>query len=191
MNRRMMAIGMAAALLGGVTAQAECSCTNCTCAKPAYEKPDSPSCRVSKMPFRLGIAGYTFSAKSLEETLATMKRIDCHYLCIKPKLIDYGKGAEAPIAEYKAKCAEYGVECLAAGPLYYDNEETARKLFEFAKAYGLKTVVVVPYEDNPKWKKGMPWREKRLESDKMVDVLEKLVKEFDIRAAIQIGRAHV
>ena len=188
MNKMLIPM-VAAALAGCATApeaeKSACACKTCTCAaKPAYEKPDSPSCRVSKMPFKIGIAGYTFCRKSLDETLAAMKRMDVHYLCIKPNFIDYLKGAEAPIAEYKAKLAAAGVESLAAGPLYYDKEEDARKLFEFAKAYGMKTVVVVPFEMNPKWKKGMPGREMRLESDKMLDVLDKLVKEFDICAAI-------
>ena len=185
-----MLIPMVAAVLAGCATAPEaekpaCACKTCTCAaKPAYVKPDSPSCRVSKMPFKLGIAGYTFRKLTLDGALAAMKRTDVHYLCIKPNFIDYLKGAEAPIAEYKAKLAAAGVESLAAGPLYYDKEEDARKLFEFAKAYGMKTVVVVPYEMNPNWKKGMPGREMRLESDKMLDVLDKLVKEFDICAAI-------
>ena len=160
-----------------------CACKS-ACKPCAYAKAESPSLRTSKMPFKIGFAGYTFNKKTLDETLAIMKRIDAHYLCIKPNFIDYKLGAAAPIADFKAKCAAAGVECLAAGPLYFDKEEDARKLFEFAKAYGLKTVVVVPFETNPKWKPDMPAREKRLESDKMVDVLEKLCKEFDICAAI-------
>ncbi len=180
---------------GDCAKPAACTCKTCACkpcqcakqgacAKPACVKKPSPSIRQSNLPYKLGFAGYTFTRKTIDETLAIMQRIDAHYLCIKPNFIDYMKGAEAPIAEFKAKCAAAGVECLGAGPLYYDNEADARKIFEFAKAYGIKMVVVVPFENNPKWKKGMPGREKRLESDRMIDVLEKLCKEFDICAAI-------
>ena len=190
---KKLIIGLAgAAIAVGCTTSDCCSCKKpacactpaCKCGEKAYVKAESPSLRASKLPFKLGFAGYTFYKDTTDSVLAKLKRIDCHYLCIKPNFIDYMQGANAPIAEFKAKCAAAGVECLGAGPLYYDKEEDARKIFEFAKAYGIKTVVVVPFEYNPAWKKGMPERERRLESDKMVDVLEKLCKEYDICAAI-------
>ena len=127
------------------------------------------------VPYKLGMAGFTFSKQSLDKALDTMKKIDCHYLCIKNQHCNYNKGADAPIAEFKEKCAASGVQCLAAGPLYFDNEKDARKFFEFAKAYGIKTVTVVPFEKNGK---------KKVESEKSLDILEKLVKEFDIKAGI-------
>ena len=150
--------------------------------KTAYVKAESPSIRASNLPFKIGFAGYTFNRMDADATLATLKRIDAHYLCVKPNFIDYLQGADAPIAAFKAKCAAAGVECLAAGPLYFKDEASARKLFEFAKAYGMKTVVVVPYGVKP----GAvdQWGANRFESDEMLDVLDRLVKEFDIRAAI-------
>ena len=148
----------------------------------AYVKPESPSIRKSSLPYKLGFAGYTFNKLDADATLAILKRIDCHYLCIKPNFIDYMKGAEAPIAEFKAKCAAAGVECLGAGPLYFTDEASARKIFEFAKVYGMKTVVVVPYGVKPGAKD--QWGANRFESDEMLDVLDRLVKEFDICAAI-------
>ena len=150
--------------------------------KTAYVKAESLSLRASNLPFKIGFAGYTFNRMDADATLATLKRIDAHYLCIKPNFIDYMQGADAPIAAFKAKCAAAGVECLAAGPLYFKDEASARKLFEFAKAYGMKTVVVVPYGIKP----GVvdQWGADRFESDEMLDVLDRLVKEFDIRAAI-------
>jgi sugar phosphate isomerase/epimerase len=134
---------------------------------------------VAAVPYKLGIAGYTFSRQDADKSLATMKKIDCRYLCIKNQHCDYNKGAAAPIAEFKAKCAAAGVECVAAGPLYFDNEETARKFFEFAKAYGIKTVSVVPYTG-----KKVNGKMKKFESEESLDILEKLVKEFDIKAGI-------
>lgn len=148
-----------------------------------YVKPDSPSCRASKMPFKLGIAGYTYHQKSIDEALAAMKRMDVHYLCVKDFHFNYlADKTDEEIAAFKDKCASFGVECLAAGPQYFKDEATARKLFEFAKRYGMKTVVVVPYGVE----KGKPdeWGPQRYESEEMLDVLDKLVKEFDIKAAI-------
>ena len=131
------------------------------------------------VPFKLGIAGFTFSKQSLDKALATMKKIDCRYLCIKNQHCDYTKGADAPIAEFRKKCAKAGVQCLAAGPLYFDNEPDARKFFEFAKAYGITTVTVVPYSN-----KKVNGKTKKCESEETLDILEKLVKEFDIKAGI-------
>ena len=180
MNRSMIILAMAASVVGCATVF-EKPAEKPAEAKP-YVKPASPSCRASKLPFKLGIAGYTYHRQPVGRMLAAMQRMDVHYLCIKDFHLDYTKGADAPIAAFKEQCAAAGVECLAAGPLYYKDEATARKLFEFAKAYGLKTVVVVPYEVKPG--AADTWGPNRLESDAMLDVLEKLVKEFDIRAAI-------
>jgi sugar phosphate isomerase/epimerase len=134
----------------------------------------------AEVPYKLGIAGFTFTRDSLDKSLQIMKSIDCHYLCIKDKHCDYRKGAAAPIAEFKQKCAKAGVQCVAAGPLYFDNEPAARKFFEFAKAYGIKTVTVVPFSN----KKNAKGKMKKCESEESLDILEKLVKEFDINAGI-------
>ena len=45
------------------------------------------------VPYKLGIAGYTFCKKNLDESLAIMKAIDCHYLCIKDFHLGYGADA--------------------------------------------------------------------------------------------------
>jgi hypothetical protein len=54
----------------------------------------------AQVPFKLGIAGYTFCRQSLTNALATMKKIDCHYLCHKDFMLPYNASAEA-IAEFK------------------------------------------------------------------------------------------
>ena len=150
--------------------------------KPApYVKPESPSCRASALPYKLGIAGFTFRKKSLDETLAAMKRMDCHYLCIKDFHLPLDAD-DATIAAFKAKCAAAGVECRAIGPLYFKEEGPARKLFEQAKKLGIRTVVVVPYGVKAGEKDA--WGPNRFEDEKALDILEKLVKEYDIRAAI-------
>ena len=149
--------------------------------KPQYIKPESPSCRVSALPYKLGIAGFTYHRKSLDETLAAMKRMDCHYLCIKDFHLSLDAD-DAAIAAFRAKCAAAGVECRAIGPLYFDTEEPARKLFEQAKKLGIKTVVVVPFGIDESKKDN--WSGSRFESEKALDILEKLVKEYDIKAAI-------
>lgn len=146
----------------------------------------------AQVPFKLGIAGYTFCRQSLTNALATMKKIDCHYLCHKDFMLPYNASAEA-IAEFKAKVANAGVECVATGPLYATDEAVVREQFEFAKRYGMKVVVGVPYDwdariknitDNKERAKLVEPRKWRVESDRVLDFIEKMVKEYDICYAI-------
>ena len=137
----------------------------------------SPSCCESKLPFKLGIAGYTYhKAGNVEKVAEAMQTYDCHYLCHKDFLLPYDAD-DAAIAAYKTTLANYGIGTLATGPVYMSDGETARKVFAFAKRFGLKTVVGVPYDMDKDGKT-------HVESDRMLDVVEKLVKEYDIRYAI-------
>jgi sugar phosphate isomerase/epimerase len=135
----------------------------------------------AEVPFKIGIAGYTFCKKPLKDSLAIMQKIDCHYLCHKDFFLKYDAN-DKEIAAYKEKISRFGVKTLATGPLYAKDEATARAQFEFAKRLGIKILVGVPYEV----KKGAKdtWGANRLESDKMLDIIEKLVKEYDMYYAI-------
>jgi sugar phosphate isomerase/epimerase len=133
------------------------------------------------VPFEIGIAGYTFYKKSLDESLTIMRKIDCRYLCHKDFFLKYD-ASDAEIAAYLDKTSKYGVKTLATGPLYAKDEATVRAQFEFARKLGVKILVGVPYEV----KKGAKdaWGPNRIESDAMLDIIEKLVKEYDMYYAI-------
>ena len=133
------------------------------------------------VPFKIGIAGYTFYKKSLDESLTIMRKIDCRYLCHKDFFLKYD-ASDAEIAAYLDKTSKYGVKTLATGPLYAKDEATVRAQFEFARKLGVKILVGVPYEV----KKGAKdaWGPNRIESDAMLDIIEKLVKEYDMYYAI-------
>ena len=76
--------------------------------------------------------------------------------------------------------AKAGVTPYAAGPLYTKTNDAVRRFFEYAKRFGFKTVVGVPYkpgDEKDKWNK-------RLGSREQLEYIDKLVKEFDIRYAI-------
>ena len=144
------------------------------------------------VPFRLGVAGHTFHSVGVDRGLEIMKAIDCHVLCHKPEFLPYS-ASSAEIAEYKAKLAAAGVETVATGPLYSDNEKEIREQFEFAKRFGLKVVVGVPFDVNPKIKgvtdeeaklSILPPEEWCIESDRVLDIVDRLVKEYDICYAI-------
>ena len=164
-------LGGALAVGGGVLAAGGCACP-----------PSAASACAGRIKFKLGIARYTFWKVGLEKALVIMREIDCHYLGLKEGSIGYD-ASDAEIAAYKAKLAAFGVETLSAGPEYFKTADQARALFAFAKRWGMKYVSVVPYAVCPgredKW-----GPDNREESEEMLDVLESLVREYDIKAAI-------
>lgn len=133
----------------------------------------------AEVPYKLGMAGYTYCKQSLDQCLEAMKRMDVHYLCVKDFHLPYNSTDEQ-IAAFKAKCAKYGVTPYALGPLYAKDASKLRPYFEFARRMGVKTVVGVPYEpgdEKDSWNK-------RKGSRKLLEEVDRLVKEFDIRYAI-------
>ena len=173
-----------------------CACKKADACKPAAAKPccekkaveakpvyvafeDTAGQREWKMPFKLGLAGYTMNKKSIDETLEIMRSLDLHYLCVKDFHLKY-TASDEEIAAFKAKCAKYGVTGYGLGPLYTKTNEAVRKYFEFAKRFGAKTIVGVPYDPadaKDSWNK-------RKGSRKQLEYIDKLVKEFDIKYAI-------
>jgi len=159
--------------------------------RPVRRAP-SPSCLASNMPYKIGVARYTMCERTIDEALGILQDIDCHYMGLMEDGIGYD-ATDAEIAAYKAKCAVAGVKVVSAGPLYFSTEEQLRKCCEFAKRYGMKYISVVPFKWHPKVAnitdrderaKVLAPSEWRHESDKMMDVLEKCVKEYDLRAAV-------
>lgn len=154
------------------------------------------ACAVSAAaPFELGIARYTFRSYKLDDALKLLQDIDCHQMGLIENTIARD-ASDAEIKAYKEKLSKYGVELVTAGPLYCSDEKEIRELFEFAKRYGLKSVSVVPYELHPKIAaakteaerakamKEVPARSHRIESDRAMDIVEKYVKLYDIKAAV-------
>ena len=132
----------------------------------------------AEVPYEIGIARFTMHKKGYAKTLEFMQAMDCHQLgFIEGSLARDASAAE--IASFKENAAKYGVEIVTAGPLYCSGEEEVAALFKFAKNYGLKSVSVVPFE-----LKTIDGQETRVESDAMLDVVEKYVKEYDIKACV-------
>ena len=190
MRVETMLIASVASVLAGCCCVDGDKCGADCSAKPA--RPPSPSCKVSKTPYKLGVARYTMNKHTLDRTLEILQDIDCHYMGLLERSISR-EATDEQIADYKAKCAKFGVEVVSLGPLYYSTEEELAAACKFAKRYGMKYISVVPFEWNPKIagiedaeerKKICPPREWRLESDKMMDLLEKYCIEYDLKAAV-------
>lgn len=129
----------------------------------------------AEVPYKLGVAGYSFHRKTLDESLEIMRKVGVHYLCVKDFHLKYDSD-DATIAAFKEKCARHGVIPYALGPLYTGKVSELRPYFAFAKRMGVKVVVGVPFDQE----KGKP----RVSSRKQLEEVDKLVKEFDIRYAI-------
>ena len=138
--------------------------------------------KCKKVPFKLGVAGYTYNKFSIDETLAFLERLDVHYLCIKNFHLPFDS-TPAQIAEFKKKCADHGVTGYGVGPIYMASNEEAKKAFDYAAAIGVKTVVAVPTEEK-EMEVGGKKKKVRFHSRARCEYLAGLCKEYDMRIAI-------
>ena len=181
--KKLICLSALVALVGSVSAadakKPACTCEKCPCKSAYVVFEDTTGQREWKMPFQLGLAGYTMHKKSLDETLEIMQSLDLHFLCVKDFHLKY-TATDAEIAAFKEKCAKYGVTGYGLGPLYTKDNAAVRAYFEFAKRFGTKVIVGVPYDPTDakdSWGK-------RKGSRKQLEYIDTLVKEFDIKYAI-------
>ena len=138
--------------------------------------------KCKKVPFKLGVAGYTYNKFSIDETLAFLEKLDVHYLCIKNFHLPFDS-TPAQIAEFKKKCADHGVTGYGVGPIYMASNEEAKKAFDYAAAIGVKTIVSVPTEQKEMEVDGKK-KKVRFHSRARCEYLAGLCKEYDMRIAI-------
>ncbi|MFC3197955.1 sugar phosphate isomerase/epimerase family protein [Parapedobacter deserti] len=98
--------------------------------------------------FELGVAGYSFVHFSLDESLAMMKRLNVHYLCIKDFHLPF-KSSDSEIRAFHEKLAQSGVTGYAVGPIYMTKSKTEiDNAFEYAKRVGVKLIVGIPNKED-------------------------------------------
>jgi sugar phosphate isomerase/epimerase len=113
---------------------------------------------------KVGVATYTFSRVPLEKTLKDIKQVGVHYASIKEAHMPLKSTAEQRKAVVK-KFKEAGITPLSCGNISMKNESDARNAFEYARDAGIPTIVCSPQPE-------------------LLPLLDKLVKEFDIKLAI-------
>lgn len=116
--------------------------------------------------FKIGMAGYTFLKFDLDKALATMKRADVHYLCIKDFHLPMAS-TDVQIAEFQAKLKANGVTGYAVGPIYMKSEADIDNAFAYAKRVGVKLIIGVPNYD-------------------LLPYVDKKVKEYGFNFAIHL-----
>lgn len=116
---------------------------------------------------KIGVATYTFREWPIEETIKGLQRADVKYISIKnvKNHIDLSHTPE----ERKARAKMFrdaGMIPLSVGNVSMRSGEAGiRQAFEFAKEVGVPTIVCAPSPD-------------------AIPILDKMVKEFDIKLAI-------
>jgi len=116
---------------------------------------------------KVGVATYTLRALPIEEAIQGVKRVGLKYVSIKnvKNHIDLSHSAE----ERKRRAQMFrdaGITPLSVGNVSMRNgEPEIREVFQFARDVGVSTIVCAPTQD-------------------LIPILDKLVKEFDIKLAI-------
>ena len=114
---------------------------------------------------KVGVASYTLRTMPREAAIKAIQRVGLHYVSIKDSHLPMKSTAE----ERKAAAEQFkaaGILPLSCGNVGMENNEAnIRAAFEYARDTGLPTIVCSPHPDS-------------------FEILDKMVKEFDIRLAI-------
>ncbi len=116
-------------------------------------------------PFRLGIATYTYGSFDRAATIKYILEAQVKQISIKEFHAKYVSTPEE-LAQAKKDFADAGIQLVSGGNISLTKDlADMRKMFDYAKALGLPMIVCAPSHEN-------------------IDNLEKLIKEYNIKAAI-------
>lgn len=162
--KRGIALGLFSLLLSGSLLADSCECGTCSCLGKV---------RIQKIP--MAMQCWTFREFTFLETLDKIKELGIEYVEAYPgqplskDMPDVQMGPDLTGEQQqwvKDELNKRGLRLTALGVIHFDNtEEATRKVFAFAKAMGIPTVVIEPQYDD-------------------LSLIEQMVKEYDIKAAI-------
>jgi inosose dehydratase len=116
-------------------------------------------------PFRIGLQSYTFREFPIDKVLDIAQSLGIETLDLTRIHYDFRSNDEQ-IAAIKKQIAAHDLVLLSSGVHAFGKDHEANKrLFDFAKRAGIRTLTADPTED-------------------AIDSLEKLVAEYDVRIAI-------
>jgi len=115
---------------------------------------------------KMGIASYSFRQLPLDACVKGIQRVQLHWVSIKDAHLKMNTSTEERKAVAQ-KFRDAGITPISCGVVYMkkNDEATVRNAFEYARDIGVKTIVAGPEPD-------------------ALQLVEKLVKEFDIKIAI-------
>lgn len=115
---------------------------------------------------KLGVCTYSFREFQRKLTISMIKQLQVHYVSVKDFHIPFDV-TEAEAAKAKAEFAKAGLKIMSGGNVSLQDEDPAvlKRRFDYARMCGMPMMVCAP-------------------THKTLDTIEKLVKEYDIKAAI-------
>jgi sugar phosphate isomerase/epimerase len=115
---------------------------------------------------KLGIASFSLAKSPIEEVIAVLKKLEINGVALYKIHAPWADGTPEECKAVVQKFADAGITVTSTGVIEFTNEEAAaRKAFENVRAGGLKTLCGRPTVD-------------------ALPLVEKLVKEYDIKVAI-------
>ena len=121
---------------------------------------------------RMGIQSYSLRHFSFAEAIERVERLGLQHVELYPGHLDHGKVSTRELSDAKKTMRDHGIEPDAYGVTGFTADEAAaRKVFEFAKALGLRSISADPKPDS-------------------FDVLDRLVEEYGIPIAIHNHGPH-
>jgi len=114
--------------------------------------------------FELGMASYTLREFKLDDTLAMTRRVGLKYICFKSMHLELDS-TPAQIRDTVRKVKDAGLILYGGGVIGMNKEGQVHQAFDYAKAAGMRVIITAP-------------------SPEMLPLIEKKVKQYDIKVAI-------
>lgn len=115
---------------------------------------------------KLGVASYSLRKQPVDQMLATCQKLGVRYITLKEMHLPRTDSLDV-VAANRKKIEAAGLTILGGGTIYWNKPDEAeiRKDFDYAKAAGMPLMVCAPAPET-------------------LDIVEKLVKQYDIKVAI-------
>ncbi len=113
---------------------------------------------------KVGLASYSTRELSVDETIVCCRRAGIRHITIKDVHLKLTSTPEER-RQFRDKFRDAGIEIVGCGVIYLSKEEQVRPAFEYVRDLGANTAVI-----------GV--------NAQMVPAVEKVIKDFDLRAAI-------
>ncbi len=113
---------------------------------------------------KMGVASYSLRKFTLDQALAMTRELGLKYICLKDMHLPLKTSEEERHAAHD-KVAAAGLQLLGGGVITIGKRDDVRSIFQYAKDAGMPTIVSSP-------------------DPELLDNVEKMVQEFDIRLAI-------
>lgn len=104
---------------------------------------DGTALFMSRVPFELGMASYTFRAFGLDEAVAMTKKLGLKKIALKSMHLPL-ETPDAEIAKIAAKVRAAGLDLYGGGVIYMTNTDEVVRAFDYARAAGMRMIIGVP-----------------------------------------------